>query len=86
MRTIIEEDLFRRQKSKLRISVKRLDEILEGITWALSKRPEAFHNVPGTNLHLIKTDPFSALPALHVWYKFDDECVYLLSIEKGSPE
>ena len=62
-------------------SAKRLDEVLNGITWALSRRPESFPKVEGLDLYVAKTEDAPDAPALRVWFTFDDEVVRLLYIE-----
>ena len=85
-REIIEEKQFADEKRKISKSLKRLDEILDGVTWILCRKPESFHNIPDTPLWLAKTDPFPGHPALQVWFTFDDDSVNLLSIEISEPE
>src|SRR5262249_44281879 len=81
-RQIIEEDLFRDEKSRISRSVKRLDDILFGITWALARKPESFERVTGLDLYLAKTDAVPPdIPAFYIWFWFNDEEVHLLSIE-----
>ncbi len=82
-RTIVEEPLFIQQKKKLRVSVRRLDEVLHGVTWVLCRKPEEFGNIPGTSLYLAKTDSAPDTPALYVWFIFDDDTVRLLMIEEA---
>lgn len=84
MRNIVEDSLFATQKRKLKHSARRLDSILDGITWALARKPEQFPRVPDTEkLYLAKTDPFPGAPRMYVWYTFDEKNVYLLSIEEA---
>jgi len=45
--TLVELDIFRAQVSRLGISFKGLDEALHLVTWAVSKNPTAFDEVPG---------------------------------------
>jgi hypothetical protein len=82
-RTIREEKLFLQQKKKLKHSARRLDEILDGVTWAMCRKPESFPGVPGTRLYLAKTDDFPGTPAIHIWFTFDEETVLLLGIEEA---
>jgi len=83
-RTLREEKQFAEEKAKLKHSAKRLDEVLSGLSWTLARRPDSFPNVPGLKLYLAKTDPFPGTPALFVWFTFDEDMVYLLSIEEAA--
>jgi hypothetical protein len=81
-RQIIEEDQFREEKIRISRSVKRLDDILLGITWVLARKPESFEQVGTLDLYLAKTDAVPpGVPALYIWFWFDDDAVHLLSIE-----
>ena len=81
-RQIIEESEFKEEKIRISRSVKRLVEILFGITWALARKPESFDKVAGLDLYLAKTDSIPPdIPALYIWFWFDDNEVHLLSIE-----
>jgi hypothetical protein len=80
-REIVEEKTFDAEKHRVAKSAKRLDDILFGITWVLSRKPESFPKVQGLNLYLAKTDGAPDAPAVNVWFNFDDEKVYLLYIE-----
>lgn len=82
-RTIREEKQFADQKAKLKHSAKRLDEVLSGLIWTLCRKPDSFPNVPGSNLYLAKTDGTSDTPGLFVWFTFDEDTVFLLSIEEA---
>jgi hypothetical protein len=82
-REIVEEDQFKEDKKKLKKhSPKRLDEVLDGVTWVLARRPESFSQIPGTDVYMAKTDPFG-IPALYIWFTFDEDHVYLESIEEA---
>jgi hypothetical protein len=83
-RTIREEKQFVEEKAKLKHTAKRLDEVLFGVTWALCRKPDSFPNVPGTKLYLAKTDGTADTSGLFIWFTFDAEVVYLLSIEEAA--
>lgn len=86
-RTIREENQFSEEKKRLGKTAKRLDEILSGVLWAVSRRPESFLNIPDSKLYLAKTDNFPRHSGFYIWFTFDDEAVYLRSIEEApSPE
>ena len=82
--TIVEDELFSAQKRTIEPDVRRIDEILDGITWGLGQNPLEGFPVPGHRLWVIKTDPFPHAPRVRVWYTIDDkgQTVRLLSIER----
>ncbi|MHB1795288.1 MAG: hypothetical protein ACYCPO_09995 [Acidobacteriaceae bacterium] len=80
-REIIEEKSFDAEKHRVAKSAKRLDEILSGIIWALSRKPESFSKVPDLNLYVAKTEDAPDAPAVNIWFTFDDQTVRLLYIE-----
>lgn len=55
----------------LKDSYPRAAEVLAGIGWALARWPDGFHRIPGTRLHLLKTE--WPIPALGTWFSLDDE-------------
>lgn len=72
LRTIRRSPLFESSVEDL-ASVRRLDEILEGVEWALANDPERFTEVPHTTLRVIPTDPFVNIPALRIYYRIEDD-------------
>lgn len=80
-REIIEEKTFDAEKHRVARSARRLDEMLRGLTWAVSRKPESFPKVHELNLYLAKTEDAPDAPAVNVWFTFDDQTVHLLYIE-----
>jgi hypothetical protein len=78
----VKKNSLLKNKDRLKYSVKRLDEVLDGLTWAACRKPDSFPKVRGINLYLAKTDATFDTPALYVWFTFDDDHVYFLSIEE----
>ena len=85
-RTIIESNLYADSKAALPLTCKRLDEILDGVLWHLSRKPEIFPRVPGTVLHRVRTEAFPDVPVLLVWYTFDHDTVTLQLVEHWTEE
>ena len=82
MRTIREEQRFRDRLQELGVTAERLDELLEGIGIAVASKPEIFPKLPfGTNIHRIRVVPFSGLPAMNLWFTFDDATVSFIEID-----
>jgi hypothetical protein len=81
---VVESDLFAAKRDMLNPDVKRLDEILEGITFNLARSPEqGFPVSPDRRVWFMKTvDWVRDLPQVRIWYRFDDATVELLTIEK----
>lgn len=78
---LVESELYNAQRQTIEPNVKRFDEQMRGVTWALAKNPQIFQSVPGTRLNILKTDEFPGAPRLRIWFTFDETKVYLLSIE-----
>lgn len=85
-RTIIEEKAFSRQIEGLAISHRRLDEVMVGISVALSSRPEHCTVVPGTKLSVIKTQAYPKAPALRIFFTYDENDVHLQFVEFAEPD
>lgn len=80
---IREEESYKDAKSHLRHPARRLDEILCGVMWVLARKPDSFPKIPGLDLYVAKTDPFSDNPVFHIWFTFDPNIVSLLLIEEA---
>jgi hypothetical protein len=53
--------------------IKRIDDVLAGVYWALSTNPEAYEVVKGfADIRLLKTDPLGGLPAFRIWFRIDE--------------
>ena len=80
-RTIRQEPKFNEQLETLGISHHRLDEVLEGVAFALSRHPEVFPRVPGTQLSMVKTPVYPEAPSLRIFFTYTDDEVHLLMVE-----
>ena len=82
-RTVIETKTYEAQRDAIMPNIRRFDEVMRGVYWALSTRPEAFPSADPNNptIHVLKTDAFSDIPRLRIFYKFNDVAVQLLWIE-----
>lgn len=78
MRTLIHTDNYEQQCEQLG-GYTRMEQVHAGIEWAISKRPEVYDVIDGTeDIRLLKT-----ISGLGVWFRIiDDETVELLHIEK----
>jgi hypothetical protein len=81
LREVVEQPRFRDEKKKLKPSAKRLDEVLDGVIWTLARSPESYANIPGTKLYLAKTESADGVTGLFIWFTFNDNQVFLESIE-----
>ena len=59
------------QLDDLRDIYPRAGEVLAGVDWALARWPDGVHRIPGTRLHLLKTE--WPVPSLGTWFTLDDE-------------
>ena len=82
-RTVVETKTYEAQRDAIMPDIRRFDEITRGVYWALSTRPEVFPPVDPNNptIYVLKTDAFSDVPRLRIFYKFNNEAVQLLWIE-----
>jgi hypothetical protein len=90
-RILVEDELFTRQLESLAQALPSeevLDEALNAVAWALSRKPEALPVIPDTNsLRVIRTLGYErsgiTVPPFKVWYRIlDDTRVLLLAITK----
>jgi hypothetical protein len=87
LRTVSETRNFSTQKEKLKIDAKCLDEVLFGVTWALARKPEIFPVVLKPHkISVIKTDRTKTIPALRIFFSFDENEVKMLWLEEISQD
>ena len=82
-RTLIESAEYTAQLTALG-NPERLDDVLCGVSWALSTNPEIYDIVRGfQDIRLLKTDSFPGAPALRIWFRIDEngQHVHLEAIE-----
>jgi hypothetical protein len=87
-RTLIETDLYRQGVDALKVSWRRLDEILEGITHKIAVEPDYFPLLPGIEARRALTNKY--LPDVPrrfaVWFTVDGETIILQHIETYSQD
>lgn len=82
LRTVIEDKQFNEQKQKITPDVRRLDEILFGITWTVARGPEECPRVlENPDIRVIQTNRFMDIPRLRIFFTFDDKEVHLKWVE-----
>jgi hypothetical protein len=82
-REVIESATFTTALGELG-DIRRLDEVLTGVYWALSTNPEVYEVVKGfQDIRLLKTDPLGGLPGFRIWFRIDEngQHVHLEHIE-----
>jgi hypothetical protein len=82
-RELVESSDYTIQLNRLG-DLRRLDDALTGVCWALSTNPEVYEVVRGfKDVRLAKTDPLGGLPALRIWFRIEPDGyrVTLLYIE-----
>jgi hypothetical protein len=88
-REIREEESYKSDMARLRLSYQAIDIAFEDVSLALSRRPDIFPQVPGAiniNLRRLKVTGCADLPELAVWFTFDDNFVHMLNIDELEDE
>lgn len=82
-RDIVETDKFREQLKALEPNARRADEFIDGTKWVLAKNPRAGRSAyPGKSVRIIPVSDGANVDPMAIYYSFDSERIYLLSIEK----
>lgn len=74
MRTVIRSQRFERDCLEVNPNVRRVDEILEGVEWAIAQRADNWPLVNGTGFRAIKTACFPDAPTLLVLFTIEGPC------------
>lgn len=84
LRSVIRNETFAKQLQDIKPGARRADEFMRGIEWILSRHPESGTQV-GPNYHVWAFPVLDALdlPELIVYYTFNDDNVWLLSIKRA---
>jgi hypothetical protein len=80
-RTIIREPRFEKELSAIVPKVERADEFLEGVENILCREPQYCHKIGNSHVYFIPGWTVD----LNIYYTFNDEEVFLLSICKMEP-
>ena len=86
LRQIVEEPRFESEKHAIEPNAPLLDAALHGVTWTLARSPEVGQQTISPTVWAIPTHPMLGVPALVIYYCFDDATVRLLSIEVSPPD
>lgn len=83
LRDVRESDLCDAQKHEIEADIERFDDALSGLIFALARRPDLGERIAQTTLWriVIYMRPPRGRPKIRVWYRFDDDTVYLEAIE-----
>jgi hypothetical protein len=81
IRTIVRDHRFEREMARIVPSVQRADEFLEGAEQLLSRTPEAGYRLDDSNVWFIGGHTVDVA----LYYTFDADHVYFLSVEKVAP-
>ena len=81
-REIVESPSYSEQKSKAVAAPRRLDDLLEGVLFAVARIPEDFPGIGGISLARY----VGPLDNLRIWFTYDDATVTLRGIERVPPE
>ena len=83
-RTVVESSDYTEALGALG-DLKRLDDVLAGVYWAMATRPEHYQPLLATKkLRVVKTDGYGDTPSLRVFFTIDEdgERVHALYVEE----
>jgi hypothetical protein len=80
-RTIVREARFERELGAIEPNVERADEFLEGVESILCREPQYGHRIGNSHVYFIPGWTVD----LNIYYTFNDEEVFLLSICRMAP-
>lgn len=81
IRTIIRTARFQQEMNSIEPDVRRADEFLEGVETILARRPQSGFALKGSSVWFVPGHTVD----LSLYYAFDDNHVYFLSIKKITP-
>ena len=81
IRTISYDPLFEREMAAIEPNVRRADELLDGAVTILSRSPESGFQLGKSSVWFVPGHTVD----LVIYYTFDEDQVYFLSIQKAFP-
>lgn len=72
-RTVRYAETYEKQARAIEHNVRRFDEVIRGVEWAIATRAEFFSSIPGTNLRWASTTEIGDVPSLKLLFTIDDE-------------
>jgi hypothetical protein len=84
LRDVIEEPRFAQDLDAFRKIYSNMDDVHQSITWTLSRDPRIGDSLEvASDFRLFTTTAIGKTPAFWVLYTFDDEQVYLHSLQEA---
>lgn len=83
-RSVIRTHRFDRECEEILGTAERADALLIGLEWAIARRPEAGHHTPVDRIMMRHTDEWGGTPAVNLYYTYDADAVYFLSLRRAS--
>jgi hypothetical protein len=85
VRTIVRTKEFERNLLLIEPDVSRSDEFLEGVEWVLARDPDIGLRLT-EDVWSLDTSEFALIEPMTVYYTFDDDHVWLLSIRRQTEQ
>jgi len=85
IREIVEEPQFSVELQELEPDAVRADDFVDGAKWVLSRNPEVGKKI-GQLVWFLAMARSATGPAMVLYYTFDDDRVFLLSIQPAADE
>ena len=80
-RTLVESERFKGELAQIAPNIARWDEVFRGVQWGLCRKPHAVGKPTAADgIYAVPTDDWPGVPAVVVYYRFDDSTVTLLSV------
>jgi hypothetical protein len=81
VKRLIESPLYEKNKNKITENTKLLDTVLEGVTFSIASKPDTFPSLDEYGTRSAKTDEALGLPELTIFFKEEDQHIYLMNIQ-----
>jgi hypothetical protein len=86
LRSVIKGHRFELELGQIEPDARRADEFIEGVEFTLARLPEAgIQTADGSPVWCILNNDALEVPPLIVYYAFDEDFVYLLSVRRTHP-
>jgi hypothetical protein len=86
MRDFVESQDFQHDRSMLGGKIERWDTLMRALDWALCTNPEKTgQRIGDTDIWAVPSYGWPGMPAVVIYYRFDDHTVVLLSVIRADP-
>jgi hypothetical protein len=81
IRTIVEQAALKAELTRCGVDARKLDRVTQGLTDTICVSPEILQREEETGWSCILTKEYPGVPAIRIWYTYDDDKVHIEAVD-----